>query len=408
MLSSATLDSWKAGRTLPHGRWRAAVFRVFWPNPGSANRDERVQFRDALAVDVVVRAKLRTRTAADSRMPRQAHHVRGPGVLGPNEKTEEFVRACEICPSFVVQGGERGFDLSWLSTCAHDFDISQQADSWFLALSKFIDAIERPKQADERVQAITGPLKRISSNARRVLPAGSILKDQSFSPDLVSVAPGEYWMGSRADDGDAYSNEFPLVKKEISRPFYLGRFPVTFNEYEVFADDCGLPVPDDEGWGRGPNPVIHVSWEDAAKYTRWLSTITKCSYRLCTEVEWEYAARAGSAHKFTWGDEFDITMLNACEREGYITPVGSYPPNDWGLYDMLGNVWEWMADDWFSTHSSRPKNECARLSEPRNLLRTLRGGAWDSIPRNARIADRCRQGKENRINNVGFRVVRDT
>lgn len=126
--------------------------------------------------------------------------------------------------------------------------------------------------------------------------------------------------------------------------FYdMGKYPVTFEEYDAFCEMTGREKPDDEGWGRGRRPVINVSWDDAQDYVTWLSVKTGRKFHLPTEDEWEYVARAGKA---CVDEELTPEQANFGGNIGKTTEVGSYPPNPWGLYDMHGNVWEWVEDEW--------------------------------------------------------------
>ena len=126
---------------------------------------------------------------------------------------------------------------------------------------------------------------------------------RASEPEMVRIEAGEFWMGSREDDQEARASEKPRHRVTIPRPFEIGKYEVTFDEYDQFAHATGRALPGDQGWGRGRRPVINVSWEDAVAYAGWLSKMTGKSYRLPTEAEWEYAARAGSEATRFWGDD---------------------------------------------------------------------------------------------------------
>ena len=121
------------------------------------------------------------------------------------------------------------------------------------------------------------------------IPRGTILRDQGFAPDLVAVAPGNFHMGGIFDDPEGYPNELPSRDVVVADGFLIGRYPVTFREFDIFARMNGLALPYDEGWGREGRPVIHVSWTQAQAYAKWLRDTTRLPYRLCTEAEWEFA-----------------------------------------------------------------------------------------------------------------------
>jgi len=165
-------------------------------------------------------------------------------------------------------------------------------------------------------------------------------EDETPGPEMVVIGKGTYRRGDHAGDGD----EKPLQTIDIPKPFAIGLFPVTFAEYDRFADTFGRPNPDDQGWGRADRPVVNVSWEDAVTYAKWLSRATGRTYRLPTDAEWEYAARAGTTERYWWGDEAGTARAN-CAQCGSLwsgektAPIGRFPANPFGLYDMAGNVW---------------------------------------------------------------------
>ena len=184
-----------------------------------------------------------------------------------------------------------------------------------------------------------------SAAAAEPLQAGQNFRDcNDGCPDMVVVPAGSFMMGS-----DEFGRA-PQHRVTIRKPFGVGKFEVTFAEWEACVAGRGCSYnPDDNRWGRGKHPVTSVSWDDAKQYVAWLSRKTGKTYRLLTEAEWEYAARAGSTTLYSWGD--DIGRGNAhCSGcgspfdENRPAPVGSFKPNAFGLYDMHGNVWEWVED----------------------------------------------------------------
>lgn len=184
-----------------------------------------------------------------------------------------------------------------------------------------------------------------------------------------------------------------LVPEMIQIPgqnFSMGKYPVTFDEWDVYAAETKTYRPGDEGWGRGTRPVINVNWHDATGYAAWLSEKTGSVYRLPTEDEWEYACRAGTDTEYSFGD--DRTLLGDYawhyrNSNSKTQPVGEKLPNGFGLYDMHGNVWEWT------------------LSDPDKGSRVVRGGSWGNSPENLRSAVRCRIDAASRLSNFGFRLV---
>jgi formylglycine-generating enzyme required for sulfatase activity len=191
----------------------------------------------------------------------------------------------------------------------------------------------------------------------------------------------------------------------------VGRFEVTFDEWEFCVADngcAGNKSPSDQGWGKGRRPLINVSWNDAKEYVAWLTRVTGKPYRLLSEAEWEYTARAGTTSAYFWGDVIGSGghLCNGCLSSGTQTvPVGSFEPNSFGLYDMHGNVWEWVEDCWSPDYSRASSNGSVRMTED-CMVRVLRGGSWDSIPRNLRAASRSWDRPDVRLISVGFRVAR--
>ena len=193
--------------------------------------------------------------------------------------------------------------------------------------------------------------------------------------------------------------------------FALGVYEVTFEEYERFARATGRDRPNDRGWGRGGRPVNNVSWEDAQAYAAWLSDETGEDYRLPSESEWEYAARAGSATRYSWGRDIgrNRANCNGCgsrwDSDG-TSPVGSFAANGWGLYDMHGNVWEWVEDCWHENYAGAPRDGSAWTSGGSCGRRVLRGGSWLYIPAFLRSANRNFFVAGARVGGFGFRVSR--
>ncbi|MET0070049.1 MAG: SUMF1/EgtB/PvdO family nonheme iron enzyme [Candidatus Thiodiazotropha sp.] len=238
-----------------------------------------------------------------------------------------------------------------------------------------------------------------------------------IQPEMVLIPEGEFFMGSESEkDGDSYEEEQPQHRVAI-KPFYLGKHEVTFAEFAAFANAANRELPDDEGWGREQRPVINVSWEDAVAYAEWLSQQTGKRYRLPTEAEWEYAARAGSTTKYSWGDEIgqDGKVWANCDGCGsqwdgeQTAPVGSFASNGFGLYDMSGNVWEWVQDCWHGDYQGAPPDGSAWLESDKGDCgrRVIRGGSWSYGPRYIRSAGRDRGYPVGRNDDLGFRLAQD-
>jgi len=224
-------------------------------------------------------------------------------------------------------------------------------------------------------------------------------------PEMVAVPAGEFTMGSPPGEEGRGSAEGPQRKVTIARPFAVGKYEVTFAEWDacVAAGGC-KHTPTDSGWGRGKRPVVNVSWNDITKeYLPWLSRNTGTTYRLPTEAEWEYAARAGTTTPFSVGRMITTKQANF---EGKRTvEVGSFPPNAFGLHDMHGNVWEWVQDCWNANYSGAPSDGSAWTTGDCGR-RVLRGGSGVNYPQDLRSADRFRFTPDLRFHYFGFRVVR--
>lgn len=240
--------------------------------------------------------------------------------------------------------------------------------------------------------------KQIHQSAESVLRAfkeqgvepgnGKSFKDCPSCPEMVMIPPGKFMMGMPGSQ----------KQKTISQAFALGKYEVTFAEWDacVAAGGCARYRPDDQGWGRGRQPVVNVNWNDAKKYVRWLSQKTGKSYRLLTETEWEYAARAGTTTAYPWGDAIGSGNANCigCGSqwdEKQPAPVGSFKANAFGLYDMNGNVCEWIEDCLTDICSAR----------------VVRGGSWFYDALRVRSTFRSGDSPSARDSDDGFRVARE-
>ena len=237
-------------------------------------------------------------------------------------------------------------------------------------------------------------------------------RDCPDCPQMVVVPAGRFRMGCVSGQG-CFDDEKPVRQVRIRRPFALSVHEVTFAEWDacVSAGGCGGYRPNDAGRGRENRPVMNVSWNDTRSYVSWLSRRTGKTYRLPSESEWEYAARAGSTTKYSWGNEVGRNRANCVgcrsrwDRQR-TAPVGSFPANAFGLHDMHGNVWEWVEDCWNNSYARAPKHGGAWLSGE-CAERVLRGGSWLYDPRYLRAAYRLGSPSGIRnLNDIGFRVAR--
>jgi formylglycine-generating enzyme required for sulfatase activity len=234
--------------------------------------------------------------------------------------------------------------------------------------------------------------------------AGTVFKDCPECPEMVVIPAGAFIMGDLAGDGPPL--EAPAHRVVIAKPFAVGKFEVTFAEWYacVAAEGCDGYDPDDAGWGQGRRPVVNISWNDATAYAQWLSLRTGKPYRLLSEAEWEYAARARSTARYPWGDDIDPTKAKYDSTDGTV-PVGSYPANAFGLHDMIGNAWEWTEDCWHDNYDGAPTDGSAWMSTAW-WHRVLRGGNWYFDADHVRSASRDGEGTGSRFDLFGFRVAR--
>lgn len=286
---------------------------------------------------------------------------------------------------------------------------------------------------------------------------GSVLRDGPDLPEMVLIPPGRFTMGipkaesdrekAVDDDNDAR----PQHDVTIRAGFWLGRYPVTRGEFAAFVADTGHETTGGAfGWSEAKrgwehsdsfdwhtpgfaqtdrDPVVCVNHADTEVYAAWLSRQTGKRYRLPSEAEWEYAARAGTTTARFWGDERNgaRAYANVADRslakqlktkatrdhflpwdDGYpfTSPVGSFRPNPFGLFDMLGNVWEWMADHWHDTYDDAPDDGRPWITDRNDRRRVLRGGSWLNGPGDLRAGIRGRIVADDRLNDVGFRLAR--
>ncbi len=227
-------------------------------------------------------------------------------------------------------------------------------------------------------------------------------------PPMVLIQPGSFKMGDWTGSGD--KSERPIHDVRFPRAFAMGQYEVTFAEYDTFAQATGRVLPKDYGWGRGQRPVVGVSWNDAKAYAQWLSEQTGKKFRLPTEAEWEFAARSRGKDE-EWAGTSDKQQLEtyAVYRENRTAPACSKRPNGLGLYDMSGNVWEWVEDCWHTSYDGASRDGIAWLNAGDSDCgqRMLRGGGWNNGPEFLRSSSRVRYGTDNRDNIIGFRLAQD-
>lgn len=237
-------------------------------------------------------------------------------------------------------------------------------------------------------------------------PASSALRSTRGNVELIRIPAGRFLMGSPEQERGRYPDEGP--QREVSvASFLIGRYAVTNEEYGSFLRE-NPDVPEPWSWGdrrlNAPRqPVVNVSWVEALKFAAWAGG------RLPIEAEWEYAARAGSTARYLTGDSVTDLEANAWfagNSGGRAHPVGGKPANGWGLHDVLGNVWEWVEDDWHGSYAGAPTDGRPWMDSPRGAFRVVRGGSWSSVPLFARVAIRNYVVPSLRSGGLGFRLAR--
>jgi formylglycine-generating enzyme required for sulfatase activity len=299
--------------------------------------------------------------------------------------------------------------------------------------------------------ALVAPIGGAAEQHLAAVPAGAVLRDCADCPAMVVVAPGRFTMGF--DGGEAGRPEGPRRAVTIRRAFALARFEVTHADYAAFVAATGHAVEPgcygplrsgesgnwswytDADWQRLPasapaprptDPVVCVSWRDAQAYVAWLSQRTGQRYRLPTEAEWEYAARAGSTTQYPWGEDeagacaqanvYDESGRDPARRtpvapctdgQPRVAPVGALAPNAFGLHDMIGNVWEWTQDCYVAPYPRGPRDGSAVEVRGACALRAVRGGSWRTLMFRQRSSWRGRDPEDRKADIFGFRIARD-
>ena len=296
-----------------------------------------------------------------------------------------------------------------------------------------------PQLASTPAPAASTEAAPLSPMQEKALKPKDTFKECANCPEMVVVPAGSFTMGSPTSEPGRSADEGPQHTVTIARPFAVGRFAVTFDEWDACAADGGcyntgtrtfsdealldspysiVPEwalggykPSDEGWGRGRRPVINVSWGDAKAYVAWLSKKTGKSYRLLSGAEYEYATRAGTQTAYPWGNAIGTNNANchACGSQWdarQTAPVGSFAANGFGLYDMVGNVREWTEDCYHDRYLGAPTDGSAWIEGADCSRRIVRGGSWLLAPVFLRSANRYWFTTDYRLNYLGFRVAR--
>jgi formylglycine-generating enzyme required for sulfatase activity len=241
-------------------------------------------------------------------------------------------------------------------------------------------------------------------------------KDCTDCPQMIVIPAGEFTMGSPPTE--QYRGAEAQHRVTIAAPFAVSKFEITFDEWEACVNDggCGGYRPDDQNWGRGKRPVINISWENAEAYVNWLGHRTGKPYRLLSESEWEYAARAGTTTPFFYGDALSASNANydgSVDGSGpsdvnrqSTMPVGSFPANGFGLHDMHGNVSEWVEDCWHDDYNAMAPTDGSAWLDGDCNGRVVRGGSWEDSQAEHRSAARTGGAKGDQFYTGGLRIAR--
>ncbi len=288
----------------------------------------------------------------------------------------------------------------------------------------FISIYKSGRLVDKAIEKLTELSFLYHFDINRTPESGRYFRDCKECPEMVVIPPGSFAMGDI--NGEGSSNETPIRRVTIERQFAVGKFEISNVQYDacVSAGACRPP------WhayktGKEDHPVVDISWEKAKEYVAWLTKITGKSYRLLSEAEWEYVARGGASTSRYWGDTakfckfsnsgdlsareyfWDLYVTKCHDGQIFSAPVGSYQPNDFGVYDILGNVYEWTEDCWHPDYDRAPVDGSAWVDGDECHIRVLRGGSWFTMPQDLRASFRLWFEKVDGADIFGLRVARN-
>jgi formylglycine-generating enzyme required for sulfatase activity len=281
-----------------------------------------------------------------------------------------------------------------------------------VALFAVLSAAHAQEDADQYWRLQMGPsvLTVDQETEKATKPGSDFAECSNGCPTMVVVPAGRFTMGSPATEADRLPTEGPQHEVTIAKPFAVGSTEVTFAQWDACVAAGACRKVSDNAWGRGDRPVINVGWGDAVQYVEWLARMTGKPYRLLSEAEWEYAARAGTTTRFSFGDD-DADLgryawyFKNSDRKSQA--VGIKMANGFGLYDMHGNVYEWVADPWHENYENAPSNGSVWRDTPVPNRHVARSGSWFFDAKNLRSASRVGPPSNLQDGNVGFRVARD-
>jgi formylglycine-generating enzyme required for sulfatase activity len=326
------------------------------------------------------------------------------------------------CTRRVMRGGFWGGAPWLLRAAARGGSYAGYRNSgWGFRVARTLDVDGAPVQPIQ-VPSAAGIISPISQAREHALKPQDSFKECDACPEMLVVPAGSFTIGSPASEPHHYEDEDPQHQVTIARPFAVGRFAVTFDEWDACAADtsadglCYGFKPSDEGWGRGRQPAINLSWTHAKAYVTWLSRKTGKTYRLLTEAEREYVARAGTTTPFWFGTSLSASQANyngqsrgglgaSGEDRGKTVPVDSFAPNPWGFYQVHGNISEWVEDCYHGSYRGAPSDGAAWTAGDCKY-RVQRGGSWNSAAEVLRAAHRGGRPPDFGSSTWGLRVAR--
>jgi formylglycine-generating enzyme required for sulfatase activity len=289
--------------------------------------------------------------------------------------------------------------------CWNNYASIKEQWTWFTTVRPFAAANIRPYILSQAVETDLQPGATFRECATE--------QGKDYCPEMVVVPAGSFIMGSSPSEKGRYTKEGPQHRVTIAEPFAVSKFELTFDQWDTCSALGVCPIVYDLSWGRGRRPVIYVDWNGAQIYVSWLSKTTGKHYRLLTEAEYEYAARAGTQTAYPWGEDIgkNNADCNGCGSQWdskQTAPVGSFAPNQFGLYDMVGNVSEWVEDCLHNNYDNAPEDGKAWLNNNNGFCpyRMIRGGSWNNYPEGVRSAIRDAYPVEKAPDSLGFRVAR--
>lgn len=319
--------------------------------------------------------------------------------------------ACKLDTEDVYRAYHRDYPDSTYRSSAKEKLNERKADRlWQEALGsqnmsdfrEFLDLYPNHEHSEDAIQRISELTNKMHESAMESIASIRDTQPALPIPEMVFVKGGSFMMGS--EEGD--DREKP-IHQVVLDDFEIGKYPVTFEEYDAFCEATDREKPEDRGWGRKARPVIRLTWNDAQAYAQWLSDQTDKSFRLPTEAEWEYAARGGQNSQgflYAGSDEVEKVAWYYKNSGDKTQPVGQKQANELGLYEMSGNVWEWCGDMYRSGYSQQPLKQNPKGPDS-GAGRVVRGGGWAYVARTCRVSYRHYFPPGYRVPHIGFRLV---